>query len=109
MDMKQQILSGLVLFLTPIIVDLVIDVRKGSRRYRMNDLITNVTLALLTAGAGAAISVLTLAAYLQVQQQYALFSLPLTAISSWLLGFVAYDVLYYWAHRCHHRIAWLWA
>jgi sterol desaturase/sphingolipid hydroxylase (fatty acid hydroxylase superfamily) len=107
--MKQQILIGLALFLAPIIVDLAVDLWKGSQRYRLNDLITNVTLALLTAAAGAGISVATLAIYVHVQQSYSLFEVPMTAVSSWLIGFLVYDVLYYWAHRSHHRMAWLWA
>ncbi len=109
MLMKQQILIGLALFLAPIGVDLLVDLWKGSHRYRINDLITNVTLALLTGAAGAGISMATLASYIQIHQYYAQFSLQVTAVSSWVAGFLAYDVLYYWAHRAHHGIALLWA
>jgi sterol desaturase/sphingolipid hydroxylase (fatty acid hydroxylase superfamily) len=34
---------------------------------------------------------------------------PLDTVAQWLLLFVGQEFLYYWYHRCAHRVRWFWA
>lgn len=107
MDLKAQMLFAMALFLTPIAIEFTATALRGIKRYRLNDLLANVVLSLLTVVGSALIAGLTLWIYVHAHA-YALFQLPATAVTTWLVGFVAYDFFYYWAHRAHHTVALLW-
>jgi sterol desaturase/sphingolipid hydroxylase (fatty acid hydroxylase superfamily) len=109
MDLKQQLLLGLPVFLAPILIDLGVGALRRKPVYRLNDLLTNLTLSLLTVLSSLVITGLTLAIYTFVLQRFALFELSLGSGWTWLVAFLAYDFFYYWAHWAHHRMAWLWA
>ncbi|MCA1778593.1 MAG: sterol desaturase family protein [Xanthomonadaceae bacterium] len=47
--------------------------------------------------------------YIMLYSEFAPLQLDLAAPGTWLLAFLAYDFLYYWLHRAHHRIGVLWA
>lgn len=108
MDIKE-LLYVLPVFFVPIAIDMAVGAVRGRARYRMNDLLANLTLSLLTVMGSAAVTGATLWIYNSTFQAYALLTLPPGAVWTWALAFLTYDFLYYWAHRAHHRVAWLWA
>ena len=109
MDFKQQVLFGLPVLLAPILIDLGVGALRRKPVYRLSDLLTNLTLSLLTVLASVGIAGATLWLYAFAHQRFGLLPLETGSAWTWVLAFLAYDVLYYWTHRAHHRVAWLWA
>ena len=82
---------------------------KNQNNYRLNDTFTSISLGMMSR----------FPAYLQLGVQglvYAFiwnqFNLGLLNSYTpliWVLAFVLYDLSYYWLHRCHHEIKFLWA
>ena len=82
---------------------------KNRNNYRLNDTFTSISLGMMSR----------FPAYLQLGVQglvYAFiwnqFNLGLLNAYTpliWVLAFVLYDLSYYWLHRCHHEIKFLWA
>jgi sterol desaturase/sphingolipid hydroxylase (fatty acid hydroxylase superfamily) len=81
--------------------------RRRPGMYSWADTLSNASLALLHQGADALAWALVIGLY-YVVYQHRLFELPASAWSIAAL-FVAQDFLYYWFHRAHHRIRWMWA
>lgn len=104
----QELLYVLPVFFVPIVIDLAAGELRGKPRYRMNDLLTNLTLTLLMVLGSVALAGGTLWLYTSVYQAHTPLSLMANAVGTWVLAFLAYDFLYYWAHRAHHRMSWLW-
>lgn len=75
--------------------------------YRWQDSLANAVTALMHQG-GDALSLLLLLPFFYWLAQFALWPLEFSTLN--LLGlFVLQDFLYYWFHRCSHRVRWLWA
>lgn len=108
MELHAQLVLAMAVFLTPIAIDAAVAALRRRRRYRLNDVLANLTLSLLTVVGSALIAGLTLWIYVRVQRVGTLFALPAGGLTTWLLAFIAYDFFYYWAHRMHHEIALLW-
>lgn len=108
MDLKEQLLYGLPVFFTPILLELVVGLLRRRPAYRLNDLITNVTMSLLTVLGSVVIAGATFVFYGYVHQHHALLALRNDSAWTWVLAFLSYDFFYYWAHRLHHTMAWMW-
>jgi len=76
--------------------------------YSLVDTLSNAALALMHQVADALAWLLVIGLF-HVVYQYRLFELP--AASAWTIAvlFLAQDFVYYWFHRAHHRIRWMWA
>lgn len=110
MDGKFFVLYLLPIFALPMLIDFGIHFwRKGNPNYRVNDLLVNFSLSVLSILGSLAFAGVSLAIYITLYTEFALLQLDLAAPATWLLAFLAYDFLYYWLHRAHHRIAVLWA
>jgi sterol desaturase/sphingolipid hydroxylase (fatty acid hydroxylase superfamily) len=75
--------------------------------YSLVDTASNASLALMHQGADALAWLLIIGVFVVVHQ-HRLFDLPTNV---WTIAalFVAQDFFYYWFHRAHHRIRWMWA
>ena len=81
--------------------------RRGVPHYSLRDTLSNGALALMHQAADALAWLLVIGIYWWVYQ-YRVFDLP-TAWWTIALLFVAQDFFYYFFHRAHHRIRWMWA
>lgn len=81
--------------------------RRGVPNYSLRDTLSNAALALMHQAADALAWALVIGLYWWVYQ-YRVFDLP-TAWWTIALLFVAQDFFYYFFHRAHHRIRWMWA
>lgn len=81
--------------------------RRGRDVYRLRDTLSNAALALMHQGADALAWAAVIGLYWWVYQ-FRVFELP-TAWWTIALLFVAQDFFYYFFHRAHHRIRWMWA
>jgi sterol desaturase/sphingolipid hydroxylase (fatty acid hydroxylase superfamily) len=76
--------------------------------YSWRDTLCNAGLALLHQGADKLAWLLVIPLYQYVYQHYRLFD-PGHGWGSFVLLFLAQDLLYYGFHRASHRVRWLWA
>lgn len=78
------------------------------RVYRFNDFIANMGCGIGSQIVGAFTKTVIFAAYLWTFDNWRLFTLPNTALT-WVVAFLAVDMLYYWFHRLSHEVNFLWA
>ncbi|MGC6500847.1 MAG: sterol desaturase family protein [Henriciella sp.] len=75
-------------------------------RYDTRDAISSMAMGLGNVGVNALTASIALAMMMAVWP-YRLVDIPVT-IWSFALLFILYDFVYYWKHRCAHRIRWFW-
>ncbi|WP_258097539.1 sterol desaturase family protein [Marinoscillum pacificum] len=75
--------------------------------YRLNDAVTNISCGITQQVTGAFVKVFTIAAFLFVSENWAVFDIPVTWWSIVLLA-LGVDLCYYWSHRMSHEINLFW-
>lgn len=122
--------ASIPLFFLLIGVELLVARARGSRAYRLNDSVADLSLGILSQIADIGIKLATLGIYAWVAAHWSTQRLgapgwidrsPLTdggpvgigldaaALASWTAVFILVDFLYYWTHRLSHRVNILWA
>ena len=103
-------------FLLALLLELGIDLLKGSDHYRTNDAVNSLSAGTLSTVFGYFTGFLSVAIWGYVLQNFAIIDMPLSwfdttlsGISLWILAAVAWDFCYYWAHRLGHEVSILWA
>ena len=82
---------------------------KNRNNYRLNDTFTSISLGMMSRfPAYLQLGVQGLV-YAFIWNQFNLGLLNSYTPLTWILAFVLYDLSYYWLHRCHHEIKFLWA
>lgn len=102
------ILFAIPFFLLLIILELVMDVRRKTGYYRLNDAITSLSIGILSRMMTIAHQLIPFTVYAVVYDYIAVFSLPDSGWV-WVMAFVVYDFFYYWKHRMGHEVSLLWA
>ena len=105
----QVIVVATPVFLALIGVEVLVGRARGRNAYRLSDALSSIGLGVMSQIAGVFTAVATLGLYTLVFDRFALVRLPAASPWTWLVGFVAYDFLYYWHHRAGHRVALFWA
>lgn len=95
-------------FLFLMAVEMVYAAAQGQALYRFPDTVNNLSCGIAQEVGQIFLKALTLAGYVYVYQHYALLEIR-SGIASWLSVLVGVDFLYYWFHRCSHRVALFWA
>ena len=103
-------------FLLAIIIELIVDWRRGTHHFRSNDAINSISAGMLDTTLGYFTKFLPLLAWGFVLQNTALIDMPLSwfdlslrGVGLWVLAAIAWDFMYYWFHRFSHEISILWA
>lgn len=102
------ILIAIPFFFLLIAIELVVDWRRGTGYYRLNDAINSLSLGLVSRLAGIAKAAVPIAMYVSIYQHFALLQWPVTP-QMWLVAFVIYDFFYYWNHRMGHETNLFWS
>ena len=106
--------SNLVLYSIPAFVALLLLELAWARRhpevtgYQTRDTVASLSMGLLNVGVSAGSKLLSIP-LLAVLYQHRLADLGALGGWSWLILFFAEDCCYYWFHRLHHEIRFLWA
>ncbi|HEY0261905.1 MAG TPA: sterol desaturase family protein [Chitinophagales bacterium] len=82
-------------------------IKKQKGFYRLNDFINNISLGIGNQVIATLLKVLSFGIYIWIYSRFAQFHLP----NTWWMGiitFVAFDFIYYWAHRFGHTISFFW-
>jgi len=82
--------------------------RRGAAMYSWIDTLSNASLALLHQAADGIAWLLVIGVFYWVYE-YRVFELGSASVATVAALFVAQDFFYYWFHRAHHRIRWMWA
>ncbi|MGB5333105.1 MAG: sterol desaturase family protein [Woeseiaceae bacterium] len=103
-------------FMLALVIELIIDWRKGSGLYRSNDAINSLSAGILSTTIGYFTKFLPLIAWGFVLRNFALidmqpewFDLSPGGLLLWVTAALAWDFCYYWFHRFSHEISVLWA
>ena len=104
------------LFLLALIIELVIDWRRGTGFYRSNDAINSLSAGIMSTTFGYFTKFVSLVVWSYVFANLALidmhvrwFDLSAKGLALWVLAALAWDLCYYWQHRCYHEYSILWA
>ncbi|MBU2706652.1 sterol desaturase family protein [Zooshikella marina] len=107
-DFSEQLLFTLPLYLGPLFIFALIDFVRSTRGYRVNDTLTNATIALGNLGFTFILVAGIIAMYNYLYSNFSLFTLDQTSVTTWLIAFIFYDFCFYWNHRVHHAIGIFW-
>ena len=83
--------------------------RRGLPGYDIADALTSLHAGILSQVAGVFVKLLTFTLYVLVYQKFAVTAWPTDQALPWVLALLAYDFIYYWAHRFGHEVGIMWA
>jgi alkylglycerol monooxygenase len=99
---------ALPLYILLILLELAYERHSGRHTWRLADAATSVNTAVLRLLLEGPLRLLLILPYAWLYEHARLWTLDATSPWTWLLGFVAVDLCFYWAHRSLHRYNLLW-
>ncbi|GAA6153588.1 sterol desaturase family protein [Pseudoteredinibacter isoporae] len=99
---------GIPLFMLLFLIEIIATVLRKKDWYRITDTINTLSTGVLNISSNTLSKFMTIAIY-NFFLQFAPQELPSSALWVWVVGFIAYDVCYYWNHRLGHERNILWA
>lgn len=104
------------LFLLALFIEIFIDWRRGTGFYRSNDAINSLSAGIMSTTFGYFTKFLSLVFWGYVFANFALLDMQASwfdwspsGLAMWILAALAWDLCYYWQHRCYHEYSILWA
>ena len=97
------------IFLFLIVVEYFYGLKIGKNNYKLSDTFTSLGLGLISRFPAMLNLGFQGAVFVYVGSSLNLKLLPLDNPFTWIIGFVLYDLSYYWMHRIHHEVKVLWA
>lgn len=101
------ILYAIPIFMVLLLAELIVDLRRKTGYYRLNDAVASLSTGMLSQTMGFATRFLGFLAYATLWTLLPHGELTMTPLL-WVVVFVLYDFCYYWSHRCQHTINVLW-
>lgn len=96
-------------FFILILVEIVVGIIARRDFYRLNDSINDLSMGTFDSVIGAFLKTAIFSiGYYPIYTYHSLFEISTDSILMWGLCLLAYDFLYYWAHRASHEINALW-
>ena len=89
-------------------IELIFEQFQKTKRYRLNDAITNISCGIGQQVVKVFFQVITVAAYTFIYERFSFFKIENTPLS-YIILFFAWDLCYYWAHRMSHEINLFWS
>lgn len=96
------------LYILLILLELAYERHSGRHTYRLADAATSINTAVLRILLEGPLRLLLVIPYAWLYEHARLLELDAASPWTWLLGFVAVDFCFYWAHRSLHRYNLLW-
>ncbi|MDG2421367.1 MAG: sterol desaturase family protein [Gammaproteobacteria bacterium] len=97
------------IFLFLIVVEYFYGLKVGKNNYKLSDTFTSLGLGLISRFPAMLNLGFQGTVFVYVGSSLNLKLLPLDNPFTWIIGFVLYDLSYYWMHRIHHEVKILWA
>lgn len=89
-------------------IELIFEQFQKTKRYRLNDAITNISCGIGQQVVKVFFQVITIAVYTFIYENLAFFKVENTTLN-YIILFIAWDLCYYWAHRMSHEINLFWS
>ncbi len=105
--MKSPIFYAIPAFILLVLLEAYYGYRKKKNYYRLNDTVSNFAMGIGSQISGALSKGLIFGLYIYIHNHFALLHLPRTWWT-FALCLVAFDFLFYWAHRLSHEINFFW-
>lgn len=107
-------MSAIIYFSIPVfIISMLIEWGWSRRRaleiYELRDTAANLTMGLGNVFIAALCKTFTFIPFFWLYENHRLFEIPATAWWAWVLLLVLEDFFYYWFHRAHHEVRFMWA
>jgi sterol desaturase/sphingolipid hydroxylase (fatty acid hydroxylase superfamily) len=96
-------------FFVLIAIELIASRLMKRKVYRLQDAITGINIGIISEFSRWLWKLASFGVYSLVVQRVAAFEWDMQTPWVWVVGFVLYDCLYYWAHRSGHEVNLLWA
>ena len=96
-------------FLLLVVIEYLYGLKVGKNNYKLSDTFTSLGLGLMSRFPPLLWIGLQGATFVYLGSYLYLKLLPLYSPITWVVGFILYDLSYYWMHRMHHEIKVLWA
>ncbi|MHA6494981.1 sterol desaturase family protein [Pseudomonas borbori] len=96
------------LYILLILLELAYERHSGRATYRLADASTSINTAVLRVLLEGPLRLLLIVPYAWLYEHARLFDWPASSPWLWLVGFIAVDFCFYWAHRTLHRHNLLW-
>lgn len=103
------IVYAIPVFLATILLEAWLARRRRLPVYDTADAITSLHFGVLSQVAVAFTFIFSVGYYVLIYENLRLFSLPRDSVWVWAFALLAYDLCYYWVHRCGHEVNLLWA
>lgn len=103
------IVYAIPVFMVTILVEALLAWRLRRPLYDIPDALTSLHFGVLSQVTGAFLRVLTLGIYLAVFENYRALELSMKSPAAWIFALLAYDLAYYFSHRCGHEVSLMWA
>jgi len=90
-------------------LELLVSRLKGGKFYRFNDSINDLSCGIIQQlFSNFLIKGFFFGTYIAVYEAFHFFQIT-PSLASWILGYIAVDLCYYWFHRASHRVGFMWA
>lgn len=106
--MPELILFAIPVFVGSILLELGWAKRRGAEWYDARDTFADLSMGLGYLVISATARTVTFGLLYWVYQ-FGIFDIPHAAIWAWIVLIIAEDFCYYWFHRAHHRVRFMWA
>jgi alkylglycerol monooxygenase len=105
----QAVSFAIPVFVGMIAVEFIADRVQHRGQYRLADSINSLSCGMVNTGIKIFFGFIGLFFYQWVLRNLAPVQLPASHWGTWLFTFFAYDLCYYWQHRCGHTVGLFWA
>ncbi|MFT6756286.1 MAG: alkylglycerol monooxygenase [Chitinophagales bacterium] len=95
-------------FLLAILLELGWGIMKKNNTYRLNDSINSLNLGMISTLNKLIFINIGGLVFINIEQDFALFTIDLTSIVHWIIAILVYDFCYYWFHRISHERQLFW-
>ena len=102
------ILYAIPMFFILIGIELIMEKRRNTTYYRVNDTISSLSAGVLSRMIGIFRNLVPFTLYIITYENVSLLNLP-ESPWVWVLAFILYDFFYYWNHRFGHEVSLFWA
>ena len=82
--------------------------KKGLKWYNFEDTITNLNLGIGSQATGVLSKLLVLGTYMFIYDNWRFITLPENAWWMFIVSYIVFDYIYYWAHRLGHEWNYMW-
>jgi len=105
---ESYILYAIPLFFLTIGLEMLVGYRRRKQYYNFEDAITNLNIGIGNQAVGLLGKLLILASYQWFYEHLSIIQLPAGNILVWIGTLIAFDFIYYWAHRWGHEWNVMW-